>query len=613
MIRRGLLSLALCTAIYSPAFGDTPSDQISQKLSPKTERARAVLEGFDEIVLNGMEEFDIPGLAIGIIADGQIVYTKGFGLRDIKKKLPATTDTLFQIGSCTKAFTAFAIGSLVEEGLLDWDQPVIDILQEFRLWDQYATQNLTIRDLLSHRSGLPRHDFMWYNSNISMQDVLSRLRYLEPAGDIRERFNYNNLMYLVLGAAIERVSKNSWQDVIREKILLPLGMSQTGFTPEEMHKYPNYATPFLTKGDSLKEIACRDISPIGPAGSIYSSVNEMCKWLQLQIDCGTWNDQPLIGYGTLKEMHAPQVVISGYPDSKETRVSAYGLGWCVQTYRGIYNVSHDGAVDGFTSIVSFLPQEGLGFVILCNKNLTPLPRILGMHAFDRLLELPLVDWLEEGIEGISKNREAFQESKLTEDLNRKKGTVPSHPIEEFVGWYEDPGYGQINLVLEDGELKAKFNGIVYHLGHWHYNTFSAERISEELIVPREGLKFSFSSNVNGEIDTLSIPFESRAADIVFKRKALVGYESIAYLRQFLGTYELYGYTVDIILKNNKLFSVIPGQPIYELVAGGDKEFSIKSHAGYIVRFVMSSTGSVEELLLVQPYGVVFSAKPKKLT
>ncbi len=607
MIRCSLLSLALCTAICSPAFGESPSN-----LSSKAERALAVLEGFDEIVLNGMKEFDIPGLAIGIVADGQIIYSKGFGVRDKEKQLPAQTDTLFPIGSCTKAFTAFAIGSLIEEGLLEWDQRMIDILPEFRLWDQYATQNLTVRDLLSHRAGLPRHDFIWYSSSISSQDILSRLRYLEPVFDIRERFNYNNLMYVALGAAIDRLTNSSWQDVVRDRILRPLGMTQTGFSVDEMQKFPNLAIPYLSRGDEMKKIDYRDISPVGPAGSMYSNIDEMCRWVQLQIDCGIWEDQPLIGYGTLKEMHAPQIVISGYPESKEARVSAYGLGWCVQTYRGVYNVSHDGGVDGFTSLVSILPQEDIGIVILCNKNLTPLPRILNMHAFDRLLELPQVDWLEEGIDGIAKNREAFQETKLTEDLTRKKGTVPSHSLEEFAGCYEHPGYGHIDLVLEDDMLSAKFNDLVYHLGHWHYDTFSVESISQELIVPREGLKFSFSSNVNGEIDMLSIPFESSAPDIVFKRKPLERHESLSYLRQFLGTYELYGYSVDIILKNNKLFSVIPGQPLYELTSTGENEFSIKSHAGYLVRFVMNPVGSVDEVLLVQPYGVVFSAKPKKM-
>lgn len=609
MMRTTLLSLVLCSATILPCATIAAA---STQLSPKAQRAIAALENFDEIVLSGLKEFNVPGIAIGIIADDQIIYAKGLGFRDLEQNLPATADTLFPIGSCTKAFTSFALGSMVEEGLLEWDQPVIDILQEFRLWDQYATQSLTIRDLLSHRSGLPRHDFMWYNSDANRQDMIARLRYLEPACELRERFNYNNLMYLVVGAAMERAAGKPFEQIVKEKIFQPLGMQRTGFSVLDMQGDNDFASPYLGKGDQLKKLPVRDISLIAPAGAMISSVNEMSRWLQMQLNCGIWQGSPLIGYGTLKEMHAPQVVISGYPESKEARVSAYGLGWCVQTYRGIYNVSHDGGVDGFTSIVSLLPQERIGVVILCNKNLSPLPRILGMHAFDLITGLPPINWLEEGIEGITKNRQAQSDSQLNEDLNRKKGTVPSHPLEEFEGMYEHPGYGRMQIEVVDGFLRATFNNINYDLSHWHYNVFSVEKVSEDLIIPREGLKFSFSGNINGEIDTLLISLESNAPDIVFKKNPQDRHESLAYLSQFLGTYEIYGYTVDIILKNHKLFSIVPGQPLYELVPGGENEFTIKSHSGYLVRFVLNPDKSVQEVLLIQPYGVVFSAKPKKI-
>lgn len=600
MIRYSFLSLAIGLTIFSPAVATLKED-----------RAKALLEGFDELVQTGMKEFQVPGLSIGIIADGRVVYAKAFGEREVETGALATTDTLFPIGSCTKAFTAFALGGLVEEGLLDWDQPIIDILQEFRLCDQYATQNLTFRDLLAHRSGLSRHEFMWFNSNSSTHEILSRLRYLEPTCDIRERFNYNNLMYMVLGMAIERSAQSSWEALVRSKILLPLGMTHTGFSTEEMEKSTNYASPYLGKGDQLVRMAQRDMTIIGPGASMYSSASDMCRWLQLQIEGGVWEGIPLIGSATLKEMHSPQIIVSGYPESKEARVSAYGLGWCVQTYRGVYNISHDGGVFGFTSLVSILPQERIGIVILSNKNLSALPRILGMHAFDRLLELPRVDWLKEGIEGIEKNREAMQDAKKTEDLNRKKGTVPSHHLEEFGGIYENPGYGRLEVSFEDGALRAKFNNIIYRLSHWHYDVFSVESLSEDLIVSREGLKFSFFSNLNGDIDTLSIPFESNAPDIVFKRKPAERHESMAYLRQFQGTYEIYGYTFDIIVKNHTLISMLPGQPFYELVPGGENEFTIKSQTGYLVRFVFNPAGEVDEVLLIQPYGIVYSAKKKK--
>ena len=600
MIRTNFFSIAIGLVVVSPVFG-----------SSQAERAEKVLEGFDEIVRTGMKEFQVPGLSIGIVADGEVVYVKAFGEREKENALPATIDTLFPVGSCTKAFASFAVGGLVEEGLLDWDQRVIDILHEFRLWDPYATQNLTVRDLLCHRSGLPRHETMWYNSDFTTQEILSRLRYLEPTCAIRERFNYNNLMYVVLGMAMERSAQMSWEELIRSKILLPLGMANTCFSTREMETKSDYALPYLGKGDGLVRMPLKDKALIGPAGSICSSARDMCNWLKLQIDGGVWQGEPLIGVSTLKEMHSPQVVVSGYPESKEARVSAYGLGWCVQTYRGSYNVSHDGGPPGYTSLVSILPQERLGVVILSNKNLTPLPRILSMHALDLLLDLPQVDWLEEGIEGIKKNQDALQEEKKSEDLSRKKGTVPSHPLEEFEGVYEHPGYGHLEVSLEEGKLQAKFHHITYHLSHWHYDVFSVDSLSEEMILSREGLKFSFFSNLNGDIDTLSIPFESNAPDIVFKKKPEARHESLAYLRQFQGTYEIYGYSFDIVVKNHTLFSIIPGQPVYELAPGAENEFTVKSQTGYLVRFVTSLAGEIDEVLLIQPYGIVYSAKKKR--
>jgi len=606
------ISFAAAAAIAAMLFS-TPVESFGfeRSLTLKAERAKTLLEDFDEIVQTGLKEFQVPGLVIGILAGDQIVYTKAFGEREVETGLPVTLDTLFPIGSCTKAFASFALGGLVDEGLIEWDQPVVDTLREFRLHDSYATENLTIRDLLAHRSGLPRHDSMWYNSDCSSQDILKRLRYLEPTCDIRERFNYNNLMYLVLGSLMERCTQASWEEIVRAKILLPVGMAKTGFSIQEMQRASDYACPYVSKDDQITRMALSDISLIGPAGSMYSCISDMCRWMKLQIEDGVWEGKRLIGLATLKEMHSPQIVVSGYPESKEARISAYGLGWCVQTYRGAYNISHDGGLNGCTSLVSILPQEQIGVVILCNKNLSPLPRILGMHVFDRLLELPRINWMQEGIEGVKKNREAMLESKQSEALNRKKGTLPSHPLEEFEGVYEHPGYGRVEIAIEDGKMRAKYNNIIYTLSHWHYDVFSVESLSEDVLIPREGLKFSFTANLNGDIDTLSIPFESNAPEIVFKRKPHERHESLAYLHQFEGIYEIYGYAVDIVVKNHKLLSIIPGQPTYELIPAGENEFTIKSQTGYLVRFVLNPMGQVDEVLLIQPYGIVFSAKPKR--
>jgi len=581
-----------------------------EPLSPKAERAKELLTGFDASIEKALADYQVPGLVVGVVVDGHVVYAKGFGYRDLEQKQPMTPETLFAIGSCTKAFTAFAMGNLVDEGRLEWDQPVIDILPEFRLWDQYATVNLTIRDILTHRSGMPRHEFVWYNSKMSKSEMLKRIRYLQPSFDIRERYQYGNLMYFTAGLAMEQAAGKPWEELIREKILNPLNMTHTNFSIEETQKTDNYAFPYLEKGDQLKKIPFRSLSLIGAAGSINSTLDDMMHWIQMQVGGGVYKNQALISPATLQELHAAQVIVPGAPETKETLLYAYGIGWAVLSYRGHYLVSHDGVSDGFTSVVALLPAENIGLVILSNKNMTSLPRYLSFELMDQLLGLPHHDWFKEGMDSIRKNKESTKESKLKEDRMRKKGTSPSHPLEEYVGIYEHPGYGKLAIDLVDGKLEATYNDLVFGLDHWHYDVFTVAQEKQEMIVSVEGTKFTFCSNSNGDIGALKVPFEPTADDIVFERRAAEKHSTLAYLRQFTGAYEIYGYTLEIVIRNHALIAIVPGQPNYELVPASDNEFTIKTMTGSTVQFIMDENQKVKEVLLIHPYGA-FSAAPKK--
>ena len=609
MFRSGIISLCLCAVVVSPTC-EVHAFWGSEKMSTKAERAKTVLEGFDAEIEKALNDYKVPGLAIGVVVDGYVVYSKGFGLRDCEKKQSVTPDTLFLIGSCTKAFTSFALGCLIDEGHATWDDRMIDILPSFRLSDQYATQRLTLRDLLSHQTALPRHDLMWYNSQLSQHDILHRLRYLDFASDSCDHFHYNNLTYLAVGLAMENMVDKSWQEIVTQKILSPLGMTHTNFSVFDMQKTSDFAFPYIEKDGELKRMNFRDFSKIAPAGGLTSNVTDMCRWVKLQLDGGQWQQKQLISPATFKEMQSPQVVATGYPESKEEQIRAYGLGWYIQTYGGYRYIMHDGAIDGFTSIVSLLPDEKAGTVILCNKNLTAVARLLAMEVFDRILELPSNDWLKEGLAGVEKNKEV-SETQNNETLTHKKGTHPSHPLEDYVGEYENPGYGRIKIELNNGELQVVYNGLTLKLEHWHYDVFNVCDQSEETIISLKNVKFTFSSNLNGDIGQLIVPFEQKAPDVVFTRMPADTLNELTYLRQFAGIYEIYSYTVEILLRNHALYSVIPGQPLYELVPSGKNEFTVKSLAGFSVRFVMDSNEQVQEVLLIQPYGIVYSAKPKR--
>ena len=570
-----------------------------------------MIEESEPAIEQALIDYQVPGLAIGVVVDGELVYAKGFGSRDLENKLAVTADTVFAIGSCSKAFTSFLAGTLVDEGLIAWDEKIIDIFPEFRLQDEHATLHLTMRDLLTHRSGLPRHGFMWYGSStMTRSDVMRRLRYLEPSCDLRARYQYNDLMYLVAGCSMEKLLAKSWEDLVAERILTPLNMTNTGFTADAMQKRANFAVPYLEKGGILKRMMLRDISLIAPAGGLHSNVKDLARWVTLHLNGGRFGDMTLISPAALQEMHAPQTIVPGAPESNESLIYTCGLGWNIVPYRGHYYISHDGGVEGYTSVVGFFPREKVGIVILSNRNLTSLPRYLSNHLIDRLLGLSNLNWLEEGVEGVRKSREALEEDRHNDDLLRKKGTQPSHSIESYAGEYTHPGYGTLTIEAKDGKLSATINGLNCLLDHWHYDVFVLSEESQDMLVTREGTKFSFQTGINGEIATLSVPFEPTTKDIVFVKQQSGSLSTSAYLKQFVGVYEIYGYIVEIALRGDTLCGIIPGQPVYELVPDAKNEFSVNSLAGYSVRFVMDRDQKVEEVILVQPYGA-FSAKPKR--
>ena len=298
------------------------------------------------------------------------------------------------------------------------------------------------------------------------------------------------------------------------------------------------------------------------------------------------------------------------PESRETSLLAYGSGWYVFSYRGHYYLSHDGGPDGFTSVVGILPDEGVGLIILGNRNLSSLPRYISFEVIDRVLDLPKIDWLQEGLDGYRKTKEAIRIKKQQEDKQRKQGTMPTHSLEEYVGEYEHPGYGKVGVKLVNGKLQASFNGITCNFDHWHYDVFVIAEESQDLIVSLEGTKLTFRNNLNGDVEELIVPFEPTAGDIIFKKKPGENFSHRDYLRQFAGIYEIYGYAVEIMLRENTLYAVIPGQPLYELVPNGDKEFTIKTMIGCTLRFNMNDCNQVEEVHLIAPYGA-YTAKPKR--
>ena len=559
----------------------------------------SVFDQLDRQIEEALQDYQIPGLAVGIVREDQLIYAKAIGMRDWEQSLPVTTDTLFPIGSCTKAFTTYSFGSLVEEQRIGWDQRVVEVLPSFRLPDHTTTDRVTFRDLCSNQSGMPRHDFFWYNATLTRQEFLERLPHLEPVCGLRKCFEYNNLMFLVTGMAMEKVTGKSWAEIVSDKILTPLKMVRTNWSLDELQKSDNFAVPYTQKGAAICRMPFRDISFVRPAGGLNSSVKEMSYWLKFL----------LRGGAAIEQLYKPQIYFAADPkDPSRDRVGGYGLGWYVQDHRGYEYVSHDGGVDGFTSIVALLPKQKIGVVVLCNKNLSPFPRFLALHLFDLLLGLSPTDQVKGGAKGVQTYQNGISEQKEREEAQRKMAP-PSHTFEDYVGDYTHPGYGRARITLVDRSLHLIYNDITFHTEPWHYDVFRICGESQDLHMSFIGKKIAFRGNIDGEIDELLVPFEARTAPILFKREKRQEAHSHSYQQQFTGTYEIYNYIITITVREGVLIANIPGQPTCELIPNGVNEFAIKSYPGYSMNFVMNEDGTVREVLLRQPYGIVFTAKP----
>jgi len=562
-------------------------------------------DGFPEFVEKLMADWEVPGLAVAVVKDGDVIYKKGFGFRDVEKGLEVTTKTLFAIGSCTKAFTVMALGMLVDEGKLDWDKPVIDYLNDFRLKDEYATLHMTPRDLVCHDSGLPRHDFSWYGSSAGREELYRRLRYLEPNEELRALWQYNNFMFLTAGVLVERVSGKKWEKFIAEKIFKPLGMEESNFSVEDSKKADDFSFPYGEKDDKTVAIPFRNIDAMGPAGSINSNVEEMAKWLLLHLGKGKVGEEQLISESNLTHMHTPLMVLREAPKYEELPLAAYGMGWLIQPYRGHHMIQHGGGIDGFISFTSFMPFDKIGVVVLTNKTPNPLATYITYNIYDRLLGLEPVDWNARGLEQRKKAKEAEEKAKEEKDSKRKEGTKPSYPLEDYAGAYENPGYGRIAVEFVDGALKATYNGMTSELEHFHFDVF---RLKNDVFGE---LKVRFLLNVDGEIESLSAPLQAGVADIVFTR---VPDESMAdeeFLNQFTGEYEIMGQVITVELRaDGVLTATVPGQPTYELEPFKGTEFKLKGIEGYSVEFRLDDEGNVSEAVFHQPNGS-FPAKRKK--
>ncbi len=595
----------MAAALLAIAF--TSIAQKKTKPTPQTDR----FAGLDTAFERALKDWHAAGFAVAVIEKDKVVYAKGFGYRDNEKKIPVTPNTLFAIGSCTKAFTASMMGLLQKDGKLSLDKPVLTYLPTLRFYNDDMNSHILLRDLMCHRTGLPRHDYSWYGFTTTSRDsLLKRIQYMEPTYGVREKWQYNNFMFFLQGMVAEKITGKSWEENISENIFKPLGMSSSIFSVKEMAKSADASIGYGLKKDSIiNKLDYYNIDAMGPAGSINSNVLDMAKWVTTWINGGKYNGKEIIPAAYVTEAMSSQMVIAGGVPSKEKPdiyFSNYGFGWMLGSYKGHYRVEHGGNIDGFSASTCFFPSDSIGIVVLSNQSGSSIPGVVRNLIADRLLKLPYFDWSTDLKRTADKAKATAKEAEKTKSSNRKPNTTPTHPLKDYEGFYNHPAYGTFEVSLVNDSLFAKIGKDLLWLRHYHYDIF--EPFDKD---PKDGidttdkspLHFQFQMNEAGEINAVSLPLEATLPALKFsktpKPKSITKEELVKYT----GDYDLGGGVVKVYIKDEKtLFVLVPGQPDYELVPVDKNKFALKVAAGYYVQFDVSDDGVTTALSFLQPNG-----------
>ena len=563
------------------------------------------LQGFDAYVTRSMAAWQVPGLAVAIVRNDSVVLARGYGVRTLGKPGPVDARTLFAIGSASKAFTAMAVAMLVDQGKVKWDDPATNYLPDFQLYDPYATRELTVRDLLTHRSGLAASDLILYAEHMTRDSILHRVRYIKPTWSFRSHFGYQNLMYLAAGQVAARVTGTSWDDVVRQRIFTPLGMTSSNTSVTGLDRLPDVATPHAEVDDTVRTIPYFNLDNAGPAGSINSNVLDMAQWVRFQLAGGRVAGKPLISAAPFEETHTPQTVVplEGFWKlaATDAHLLNYGMGWFLHDYKGREVVQHGGNIDGMSALVGMLPEEKTGIVILSNLDGNDLTYALMYRVFDAYLKQPPKDWSASFLKADRDLRAQAKEEQKKKEAQRITGTSPSLSLEKYAGTYTDTLNGDAVVRQESAGLVFQYGSLVADLAHWQYDTFQAvwrqRRLGKGYV--------TFTLDASGKVDAMQV------VDLAgFKRKPekadttpgvrLADSELPRYTGSFASP--SLPVTAEVQLVSGRLKLTVPGQPVYTLVPVTTTRFRLTGDevpAGFFLDYTLDG-GRVQRVTLVQP-------------
>jgi CubicO group peptidase (beta-lactamase class C family) len=466
MTRRRISPLLISTLTLGLLFTESANAQTKEPYP-----------GLDAYIANAVRTWKVPGLSVAIVRNDSLIYAKGFGVTEVGTSKPVDERTLFEIGSSSKAFTATLVAMMVSDGKMRWDDRISTYLPEFRMYDPLASEQVTLRDALSHRSGIARGELAWLGSGLDRDEVLRRVRFLKPEAPFRSRFSYQNMMFLAAGIAAAKAAGTTWENLLQQRILTPLGMTSSLPTSKTLST-TNVAKPHGAEHDSAFTEPPFEAENIAPAGAILSNAVDMGQWLRFQLNDGVINGKRLLSSAALRETHKPQILlnsgggvrVSSDDSTSGSNFSTYGFGWFIEDYHGALVWQHGGNTPGMTAAVGMLPGKKVGVAVLSNMAGSPLPGLIQRYVFDRALGLPVKD-----VSGEAYARYVVQlrraDSLEKAQAAAHKDAQPPVPLEAFTGTYGDSLYGDAVVSLKDGRLEMKHGSWSAELRYWNANNF----------------------------------------------------------------------------------------------------------------------------------------------
>jgi CubicO group peptidase (beta-lactamase class C family) len=508
--RRGIVALSACGALLFIALPGIARAQQKPDFA-----------AFDKYVAKAVHDWQVPGLAIAIVKDDSLVFAKGYGVTELGKSGAVNEHTRFAIGSTTKAMTSAALAMLVDEGKLRWDERVIDLLPELQFYDSYATHELTVRDLLTHRSGLPDTDLLWIipQNNLSMEEMIHRLRYVKPESSFRSNWDYQNVVYAIGGLIVEKLSGMPWQRFVETRLWDPIGMHESIPLVSALAGQSNVAVPHALVNDTVRRVPVRTTDAIAPAGSVWSSVSDMSKWMRFILDSGRVGTQQLIKPSTFAELLAPQIraPMEEYPALELARPHffSYALGWFVQDYDGQTVWMHTGSIDGMCALIGLEPGKKIGVYVLENLDHAELRHALMYEVFDMYTaggKKPPRDW--------SADLKALFAAQRQTRVSRRSGVVAtaqptpaSMPLDRYAGTYTDSTYGTVTVTVTNGALQAQY-------GRWEVGALTHDTFERFRSVARDSLEgqsvLTFVPDGDGHVRAVQFFGQSFSRDIASK-------------------------------------------------------------------------------------------------